>query len=375
MVKNIHTRIILSAFLLCIFISTFASAQQTQTNQIRGVVIPASIPTININGTISGSAFNETYNNILNQSCQLGNYTYGIQTNGSLLCRSDVSGSGGGISAISGDLYITNTSGSSPTIRFNETQNNITISSIASQFNSTDFLLAIIQGNNASWLSTFNASYDSKVSYNITFNQTLTDLLYSPIKWDYNQTQPAIDFTNTLVANTNASWLSIFNSSYIVRTGDDGISGNFTINNGNFTINNGSLFFPLPATGACDIIFQITGRAMRFCRLNAAGSILTAEFTSNISNSFSQITMGVGSANRGDIFAGNGSATTDAYINSSVTNRVMAWNNFFPVLKPTNTPPACISATEGLLFQNATSHTTCVCNSTTYNIVGSATRC
>lgn len=338
------TYLILSSFILFVFSLTLVSAAiiPAPSNQFNTVYQQFNLSVITGNLTVSagnvsadfffgdgsrltgitasGGTGNSTYNNILNQTCPTGNYTYAIQINGTILCRSDVSGSGGGISAISGDLYITNTSGSSPTIRFNETQNNITISSIASQFNSTDFLLAVIQSN-------------------------------------------------------NASWRSISNSSYIVRTGDDGISGNFTINNGNFTINNGSLFFPLPATGACDIIFQITGRAMRFCRLNAAGSILTAEFTSNISNSFSQITMGVGSANSGDIFAGNGTATTDAYINSSVTSRVMAWNNFFPVLKPTNTPPACVAATEGLLFQNATSHTTCVCNSTTYNIVGSATRC
>jgi len=41
------------------------------------------------------STFNVTYNNILNQECPTGNYTYAIQSNGSILCRDDLSGSSG----------------------------------------------------------------------------------------------------------------------------------------------------------------------------------------------------------------------------------------------------------------------------------------
>lgn len=50
---------------------------------------------INANEPSWLSTFNATYNNILNQTCPAGNYSYGIQSNGTILCRSDMSGGGG----------------------------------------------------------------------------------------------------------------------------------------------------------------------------------------------------------------------------------------------------------------------------------------
>jgi len=49
---------------------------------------------------------------------------------------------------------------------------------------------------------------------NSSFNQTLTELLYTPIKWAYNQTIPAITYTDTQISNNNASWTSTYNSTY-----------------------------------------------------------------------------------------------------------------------------------------------------------------
>ena len=60
--------------------------------------------------------------------------------------------------------------------------------------------------NNASYLSTYNATYASNMANN-SFNQSLTDLLYSNIKWGYNMTTAAYDLYN-------AVWLSTYNSTY-----------------------------------------------------------------------------------------------------------------------------------------------------------------
>lgn len=65
---------------------------------------------------------------------------------------------------------------------------------------------------NASWLSTYNASYAA--SGNATFNQTLTDLLYAQIKWNYNQTTGAITYADAAMLAQNVSWMTTFNATY-----------------------------------------------------------------------------------------------------------------------------------------------------------------
>lgn len=74
--------------------------------------------------------------------------------------------------------------------------------------------------NNASYLSTYNSTYDAKVSYNITFNQSLTDLLYAGIEWDYNQTIATYNLYNAI-------WSTTYNSTYDATT--SAWNGNFTI--------------------------------------------------------------------------------------------------------------------------------------------------
>jgi hypothetical protein len=84
------------------------------------------------------------------------------------------------------------------------------------------------------WISTYNATYDSKVSSNASFTQALTDTLYaelgvsgdnaswnqalavtlfSDIKWGYNQT---VD-THTLY---NDAWTSTYNATYDASVGN-----------------------------------------------------------------------------------------------------------------------------------------------------------
>jgi len=64
--------------------------------------------------------------------------------------------------------------------------------------------------NNASYLSTYNSTYAASTANN-SFNQSLTDTLYSNIKWGYNMTTAAYDLYN-------AVWLSTYNSTYDATT-------------------------------------------------------------------------------------------------------------------------------------------------------------
>jgi hypothetical protein len=61
---------------------------------------------------------------------------------------------------------------------------------------------------NDDWSSTYNATYNSLVSGNSTFNQTLTDNLYADIKWGYNQTYSGSTYNATYDAKVtdNESW-------------------------------------------------------------------------------------------------------------------------------------------------------------------------
>ena len=125
------------------------------------------------------------------------------------------------------DLYLYN---DSTTISFNGTKLNVTIDSRAGGDNASwnktyaDTLYSAIQWgynqtlaaynlwntdwsstynetyagsvNNASYLSTYNATYDASVANN-TFNQSLTDTLYSGIEWDYNQSLATFTMWNS----------------------------------------------------------------------------------------------------------------------------------------------------------------------------------
>jgi hypothetical protein len=59
---------------------------------------------------------------------------------------------------------------------------------------------------NPAWLSTYNVTYHNNMN-NASFNQSLTDLLYANIKWNYNQTIVNTDFYNV-------SYESTYNSTY-----------------------------------------------------------------------------------------------------------------------------------------------------------------
>jgi hypothetical protein len=92
---------------------------------------------------------------------------------------------------------------------------------------------------NSSWSTTFNSTYDAKISYNSTFNQTLTDLLYAGLGeslWSGNYSA------------LNDSWSTTYNLTYSQwnKTYADGLyqsaAGNTTAQVQNAMNNTGLLF-------------------------------------------------------------------------------------------------------------------------------------
>ena len=59
----------------------------------------------------------------------------------------------------------------------------------------------------SSWTSTYNATYDTKVTDNSSWNQALATTLYADIKWNYNQSTAAYNMYN-------AQWASTYNATY-----------------------------------------------------------------------------------------------------------------------------------------------------------------
>ena len=67
---------------------------------------------------------------------------------------------------------------------------------------------------NADWLSTYNATYDSHTQDNESWNESGASLLFAGIEWDYNQTLATYNLWNTI-------WSSTFNSTYDSHTQDN----------------------------------------------------------------------------------------------------------------------------------------------------------
>ena len=85
-------------------------------------------------------------------------------------------------------------------------QSSVAISDIDLRFwNKTQsYNKAEIDSFNASWTSTYNATYATNLANN-SWNQTLANTLYSNIIWNYNQTVPAIDSANAYTDAVNSS--------------------------------------------------------------------------------------------------------------------------------------------------------------------------
>lgn len=69
-----------------------------------------------------------------------------------------------------------------------------------------NFTISTYNLYNAVWISTYNVTYDSKVSANSSFTQALTDTLYSNIQYNYNMTINSDYDYNMSDGSDNSSW-------------------------------------------------------------------------------------------------------------------------------------------------------------------------
>ncbi|MEK6850747.1 MAG: hypothetical protein AABX85_04180, partial [Nanoarchaeota archaeon] len=112
---------------------------------------------------------------------------------------------------------------------------------------------AVVSGSNASWLSTYNATYAANMANN-SWNESYANTKYAEIKWgynmtspfttwlstfvyNYNQTTPANAYTNTKVGTANLhihDALNITSPLWVNKTGDT-MTGNLNISSKNVT--------------------------------------------------------------------------------------------------------------------------------------------
>ena len=71
----------------------------------------------------------------------------------------------------------------------------------------------IVTANNASWSSTYNATYDAITGGNASWNESYATTLYSDIEWGYNQTTATYNLYND-------DWSSTYNATYDAYTND-----------------------------------------------------------------------------------------------------------------------------------------------------------
>ena len=101
-----------------------------------------------------------------------------------------------------------------------------------------------IQDMNASWLSTYNSTYASNIN-NASWNESRANILYANISfnynqsnsfynwlssfvYNYNQTTPAITWANDTIQANNNSWMSTYNSTYANNIDTDTWKTNYT---------------------------------------------------------------------------------------------------------------------------------------------------
>lgn len=151
-----------------------------------------------------------------------------------------------------------------------------------------------VTANRSAWFGTYNSTYASLISYNSTFNQTLTDSLYAPISAIAGSFNATYDATSQDVTANRTSWINNYNSSY-----DAKISYNSTFNqtltdslyatagagNASFnqTLTDSKYIQPSNASIQSNLTFNVAGRTswFRFATTIPAGAIpkLTSIFT------------------------------------------------------------------------------------------------
>jgi len=225
-------------------------------------------------------------------------------------------GAGGDIESVQGDIYITNGSNSGAVnLIFNETKLNQTIDdrSINSYIDTQKTTNGFYLYNDTSTIffndTQLNITIDARATGgNASFNQSLTDSLYSSIIWNYNQTTPftnwlatfvynynqtipANAYTDSIVSSNNASWTSTYNATYAIwaynqtstSTASIGYYVNYTPITTTGNITNGTLKGYLAANAICNVYYSgshmcQTGEILNSINRNQSNVNFTATF-------------------------------------------------------------------------------------------------
>ena len=161
----------------------------------------ATTEDVTANRTTWESTYNATYDakqNDVGSNCGAGDYAYGIQDDGTVLCREDVTG---------GEGASFNSTYHATTLDVEENR-----SAWFSTYNSTyDATSQDVTANRTSWLSTYNATYDSNVDTNCTADTSCATILYSSQEGDLNVNSSG--FWDNLDSPL-AAWITTFNATY-----------------------------------------------------------------------------------------------------------------------------------------------------------------
>jgi len=162
---------------------------------------------------------------------------------------------------------------------------------------------AEINSNNVSWSSTYNATYDSKTSANLSWNQSFANTLYTQIgvtgdnsswnesyantkyagaQWDYNQTTPAIDNINSRFWNNTQS----YNISEINNNLSLYYRNSNPLNFINSTSISNSTIARIGSCPAGQVVQNTTNSGVQ-CITLSAGSEIDPAWSGNLTNGFS----------------------------------------------------------------------------------------
>ncbi|MBU0760253.1 MAG: hypothetical protein KJ858_01015, partial [Nanoarchaeota archaeon] len=143
------------------------------------------------------STYNATYAGSVNNASYLSTYnaTYDAK----------VSGNSSWNQSLAGSLYAGVQWNYNQTTPFTDW-----LSTFAYNYNQTTPAITYADNINTS----LSSRIDGISEENSSWNQSLANSLYAGVQWNYNQTTPAQTYTDSVVSANNASWLSTYNATY-----------------------------------------------------------------------------------------------------------------------------------------------------------------
>ncbi|MCX8158888.1 MAG: YfhO family protein [Candidatus Pacearchaeota archaeon] len=181
---------------------------------VNGTLANGTLSCVEVINYESDPFWKANFSNMQND-CPIGNYAYGVFGNGSLKCRTDVSGNNE-----TDPLWTANYSLMEMTFNVNRSNYWGNLNTINStQMQNNNGILTIIEG----WvISLFNNLFGTKTTDNLSegitnkydnrsWNESRANNLYAEKKWEYNQTEAANQYTNIRVAVDNLHKHNILN--------------------------------------------------------------------------------------------------------------------------------------------------------------------